>query len=479
METLNEALVKKTHRPVKIMQFGEGNFLRAFIDWFIQTIDNKTDFNGGVAVVQPLAFGRVKDLEAQNGLYTLLLEGVQNGEVIRHREVIDVLEDFINPYTEYEHYLSYAKSEDLKITISNTTEAGIAYDPTDLDFEHTPKTYPGKLLALLKARYDYFHGAKEAGLYIIACELIDNNGDELKNCLVKLSRDKGFDEDFINWLTTANKYYNTLVDRIVPGYPRDQVDKLREELGYVDNNMVKGEIFHLWVVEGDFSLKDVFPVDKAGLNIILTDNVKPYKERKVKILNGAHTCMVPIAYQMGKELVSEMMNDETCRTYLNDFMKNEVWPTIKLTEKECESFTNDVFERFMNPTIRHELLTISLNSMTKYKTRILPSATAIYAKTGELPKHALFSLACLFNMYSLKAEDGSSLVKDDPEFLEMWANLYDGTHSDEEIVEHVMSLPHWEYDFDSMKGAKAFVTESFKELRKNGVREALAKEFGL
>ena len=164
MEVLNEKIMKKTHRPVKILQFGEGNFLRAFIDWFIQTIDNKTDFNGGVAVVQPLAHGRVRDLEAQDGLYTLLLEGVQNGEVIRHRELIDVLEDYIDPYTQYDKFLSYAKSEDLKITISNTTEAGIAYDPTDLDFEHTPKSYPGKLLALLKARYDHFRGAKEAGI---------------------------------------------------------------------------------------------------------------------------------------------------------------------------------------------------------------------------------------------------------------------------------------------------------------------------
>ncbi|MBQ4374544.1 MAG: tagaturonate reductase [Erysipelotrichales bacterium] len=479
MEVLNEKIMKKTHRPVKILQFGEGNFLRAFIDWFIQTIDNKTDFNGGVAVVQPLAHGRVRDLEAQDGLYTLLLEGVQNGEVIRHRELIDVLEDYIDPYTQYDKFLSYAKSEDLKITISNTTEAGIAYDPTDLDFEHTPKSYPGKLLALLKARYDHFRGAKEAGLFIIACELIDNNGDELKKCLVKLAKDKGYDEDFLNWLTTANRYYNTLVDRIVPGYPRDQVEKLREELGYIDNNMVKGEIFHLWVVEGDFAIKDVFPVDKAGLNIILTDNVKPYKERKVKILNGAHTCMVPIAYQMGKTLVSEMMNDETCRTFLNDFMHDEVWPTIKLTEKECESFTNDVFERFMNPTIRHELLTISLNSMTKYKTRILPSAKAIYEKTGVLPKHALFSLACLFNMYSLKTEDGAPLVKDDPEFLELWAEMFNGTHTEEEIVKHVMSLPHWEYDFDTMKGSKDYVAKILKEIRETGVREALRNEFGL
>lgn len=478
METLNKTLVQKTSRPVKILQFGEGNFLRAFIDWFIQDINNKTDFNGGVAVVQPLDFGRVDDLKKQDGLYTLLLEGVQNGEVIHHREVIDVLEDFINPYRDYDKYMAYAESEDLKLVISNTTEAGIVYDPTDLDFTKTPKSYPGKLLALLKARYDHFHGSADAGLYILACELIDYNGSHLKECMMQLAKDHGYDEAFMNWLANANKFYNTLVDRIVPGYPRDQIAELQKELGYIDNNIVKGEIFHLWVIEGDFSLKDVFPVHKTDLNIVLTDNVKPYKERKVKILNGSHTCMVPIAYQMGEQLVSEMMNNGKCRHFLNDFLQNEVWPTIALSTDECKAFTDAVFERFLNPTIRHELLTISLNSMTKYKTRILPSAAAIYEKTNELPRHALFSLACLFNMYSLKNADGSSLVKDDPEFITMWNELWSNDKSAQEIVETVLSLPHWEYDFDSMKGSKAFVAACLSDIRTLGVAAAMEKVFG-
>ena len=475
MENLNSTIVSKKQRPTKIIQFGEGNFLRAFIDWFIQTIDDETDFNGGVAVVQPLATGRVKELEKQDGLYSLLLEGIEDGELKRSLQTIDVLNQFINPYSEYADYLALAEKPDIKLVISNTTEAGIVYDPNDTNYDVCPTSFPGKLLALLKRRYDHFNGSKDAGLYILACELIDYNGSKLKEVMNKLAQDKGYSAEFIDWLNNANLYYNTLVDRIVPGYPRDQIEQLTQELGYIDNNIVKGEYFHLWVIEGDPCLTKVFPVDKTKLNIIITDNVKPYKERKVKILNGAHTCLVPIAYQMGKRLVSEMMNDPKCNKFLMDFMHNEVWGTIDLSKEELENFTNSVFNRFLNPTIKHELLTIALNSMTKYKTRVLPSAIATYEKTKQLPKHALFSLACWFNMYSFKNEDGTLLIKDDPEFIEMWEGLANA--SVDEIVDKVMSLKHWEYDFDQMEGAKDFVKKCLSSIKEKGVEATLDEVF--
>ncbi len=476
MENLNSKLVAKKQRPTKIIQFGEGNFLRAFIDWFIQVINDETDFNGGVAVIQPLATGRVKELEKQDGLYNLLLEGIEDGELKRSLQVIDVINECINPYSEYDRYLSLAESPDIKLVISNTTEAGIVYDPKDTNYDECPTSFPGKLLALLKRRYDCFKGSKDAGLYILACELIDYNGTKLKEVLNQLAKDKQYEPEFIDWLNNANKFYNTLVDRIVPGYPKDQIEQLTKELGYIDNNIVKGEYFHLWVIEGDPCLKDVFPVDKTKLNIIITDNVKPYKERKVKILNGAHTCLVPVAYQMDKRLVSEMMNDPKCNKFLLDFMHDEVWGTIDLSQEELNNFTNSVFNRFLNPTIKHELLTIALNSMTKYKTRVLPSAIGTYEKTGKLPKHALFSLACWFNMYSFRNEDGTLLIKDDPEFLEMWEKL-DGK-SAEEIVDTVMSLKHWEYDFDKMEGAKQFVTDCLRSIKEKGVEATLDEVFG-
>lgn len=475
MEVLSSKIFNKNKRPIKVLQFGEGNFLRAFIDWFIQELNDKADFNGDVCVVQPLQFGRVEELKKQDGLYTLLLEGIQNGEIVRNKQIIDCLGDFINPYTEWDKYLEYAASADLKVIISNTTEAGIAYDSSDIDETKTSPTFPGKLLTFLKKRYDIL-GDKGSGLYILPCELIDYNGDTLKEYLNLLAKDRKYDEGFIFWLNNANKFYNTLVDRIVPGYPKDQIATLQMEDNFVDNNVVKGEVFHLWVIEGDSSIKNILPIDKTNLNILVTDNVKPYKERKVKILNGSHTCMVPVAYQYGVRAVNEMMQDDYLKQWLYAFLKEEVWPTIDMPLEEKNKFTNDVMERFLNPTIYHELLTISLNSMTKYKTRVLPSAIAYYEKTNNLPKHSLFSLASLFVMYSLRKDDGSSLVNDNPEFVEMWQRLWN-TNDIDALVNEVMLMEHWEYDFNKMYGSLSYVKECINDILTLGMKEALIKHF--
>ena len=229
MELLNKSICNKKERPIKVLQFGEGNFLRAFVEWIIQGMNDAGVFNGNVAVVQPMPFGRIKELGEQDGLYTLYLEGLQNGKTIKQHQVIDVLGDYINPFTQYNEYLEYAKSEDLQFIISNTTEAGIALDPTDLDLTVTPKSYPGKLLAFLKTRYEHFSGDYEKGLFIIPCELIDYNGTELKRVLVELAKIHNMDEKFIDWMVNANKYYNTLVDRIVPGYPRNQIKEIEAD----------------------------------------------------------------------------------------------------------------------------------------------------------------------------------------------------------------------------------------------------------
>ena len=245
MQQLSKQIYNKPERKIKIMQFGEGNFLRAFVDWIIQDLNDKGAIDGGVAVVQPMPFGRVKELAEQDGLYTLRLEGIDDGKNVKASRVIDVIGDCINPFAEYERFLKYGESEDLQVIISNTTEAGIAVDPTDTDFSACPKSFPGKLLALLKRRYDYFKGDAGKGLAIIPCELIDDNGEELYRCLTELARINNMDEKFIEWMQTANSFTSTLVDRIVPGYPKDEIENIKKETGYTDNNVVKGEIFHL------------------------------------------------------------------------------------------------------------------------------------------------------------------------------------------------------------------------------------------
>ena len=430
MELISKKLFNKPERKIKIMQFGEGNFLRAFVEWIIQDLNDKGAIDAGVAVVQPMPFGRVNELAAQDGLYTLRLEGIDNGENVKKSRVIDVIGDCVNPFTEYEKFLKYGESEDLQVIISNTTEAGIAVDPDDTDFTNCPKSYPGKLLALLKRRYDHFKGDMGKGLAIIPCELIDDNGDELYRCLTELAKINKMDAKFIEWMQNANHFTSTLVDRIVPGYPRNEIEAIQEETGYIDNNVVKGEIFHLWVLKKEPHIQKVFPADKTGLNVIFADDIHPYKQRKVKILNGSHTAMVPVAYLCGIDTVGEAVNDPIIGKFVRDFVFEEVNPTINLPQDQMVAFANSVIERYRNPYIRHELMSIALNSTTKFKTRLLPTLVDYVKIKGKLPNRLLFAFAALVEFHKGKRGNEDIALKDDPEYLAKWKELWAGFGGD-------------------------------------------------
>lgn len=424
MELINKRMFPKPERKIKIMQFGEGNFLRAFVEWIIQDLNDKQAISSSVAVVQPMPTGRVKDLEAQDGLYTLRLEGIENGKKIKTSRIIDVIDDCLDPFEDYQKFLSYGESEDLQIIISNTTEAGIALDPSDTDFSACPKSFPGKLLALLKRRYEKFKGAPDRGLCIIPCELIDNNGDELYRCLTELAEVNKFDKKFIKWMQTCNYFTSTLVDRIVPGYPRDEIEEIQKETGYIDNNVVKGEIFHLWVLKKEEHIQAVFPANSTGLNVIFADDIKPYKQRKVKILNGSHTAMVPVAYLCGIDTVGDAMSHEAIGKFVRDFIFEEVNPTIDLPADQMTAFANSVLDRYRNPYIRHELMSIALNSTTKFKTRLLPTLKDYIRKTGDLPHHLLFALAAFILFHKGKRGRANIALKDDPVYLERWRGVW-------------------------------------------------------
>ena len=482
MENISRKIVNKVDHPVKIMQFGEGNFLRAFVDWIVDSMNKKANFNAGVVVVQPMPFGRVKELSEADGLYTLYLQGLNNGQTVKTHQVIDCLEDFINPFEDYQKYLDYAKSTDLEYIVSNTTEAGITFDPTDTDLTVTPKSFPGKLLAFLKVRYDHFNGALDKGLEIIPCELIDHNGDTLKEILVQLASHLGMDEAFISRIGNANRYYNTLVDRIVPGYPRGEDKALWEQLGYVDNNLVVGEIFHLWVIDGEHvkELEKKMPTKEAGLNVLFVDSIKPYKERKVKILNGSHTCLVPVSYLSGIDTVRETIEDEQLNKFVLDFIFNEVVPTINIPRDQMDSYANSVLERYGNPFVRHELMSIALNSVTKFKTRILPSILQNLNDLHHFPCHALFSLAALMAFYRGKRGEEDIKLADDKwaldMFKELWASYDCSKESIAKIVNHVLTLEsHWKVNLASYEGVEAYVTDCLYEIVTTSMREALAK----
>ncbi len=477
MEQLSKKIHEKKYKKIKVMQFGEGNFLRAFVDWIIQRMNDNGAYDGHVVVVQPMPFGRVEDLARQDGLYTLYLQGIDEGKAVRTHEVIDVLDDFINPFTQYDKYLKYAESEDLEVVVSNTTEAGIALDPNDLDFDKTPSSFPGKLLALLRRRYEFFKGDMSKGLSMIACELIDNNGEELHRILLELSHLKGYEEEFITWLNEACHYTSTLVDRIVPGYPRDEIEEIRKELGYEDTSIVKGEIFHLWVLKKEEHIEKVFPVDKANLHAIYAESIKPYKERKVKILNGTHTAIVPVSYLYGIDTVRETIENEYLGQFAKEFIFDEVIPTIDLPHDDMVFFANSVLERYLNPYVRHELMSIALNSVSKYKARILKTVHDYIDRKHELPRHALFALAALILFYRGKRGEETIALKDDPSYIATFAKLWADYDADKDVSKLVKCVladeSMWGEDLNKVEGFHDLVTKFLTCQINKGMKDAL------
>ncbi len=477
MELISKKIIKDVpQRKVKILQFGEGNFLRAFVEWIIQDLNDKGAIDANVALVQPMPMGRVKELADQDGLYTLRLEGIDGGKKVKKSQVINVVGDTVNPFTEYEKFLKYGESDDLQVIISNTTEAGIAVDPTDTDFSVCPKSYPGKLLALLKRRYDHYKGDKNKGLAIIPCELIDNNGDELKRCLNELAAINKMDEKFVEWVNTACHFTSTLVDRIVPGYPRNEIEDIQKETGYIDNNVVKGEIFHLWVLKKEPYIQKVFPADSTGLNVIFADDIKPYKQRKVKILNGSHTAMVPVAYLCGIDTVGEAVNDKVIGKYVRDFVFDEVNPTINLPQDQMTAFANSVIERYQNPFIRHELMSIALNSTTKFKTRLLPTLTDYVKIKGTLPQHLLFSFAAIVEFHKGKRGNEDIALKDDPAYLAKWKELWANFDGDYKKLAHeaLAWKEAWDMDMNTIHPEiTAQVAKYLEAIEKKGMRKAV------
>ncbi len=420
-------IAQRQKRPIKVMQFGEGNFLRAFADYFIDILNEKTDFGGNIAIIKPISFGNLDLFKKQDNLYTVLLRGRKDGNVINTPRIVSSVEKVLDAKDDFDEYMALSHLDTLRFVISNTTEAGITLDENDR-FEDLPNTYPGKLTKFLFERFTYFKGDKEKGLIMLPVELIDYNGRELKRCVMALSDIWNLGEEFKNWLNDANVFCSTLVDRIVTGYPRGYADKVCEELGYEDNLVDIGEPFGLWVIESDKDISAELPFAKANLPVIFTDNVKPYKDRKVRVLNGAHTASVLVSYLGGINIVRDMMQDEVFGKMARQIVDTEIVPMVPLPTDEVKDFANGVYERFDNPFIDHELLSISLNSVSKWKARVLPSFKDNYIKHGKTPKLLTFSFAGLLAFYCSsdlredglhnKRNDGTEyVIHDDAEVL--------------------------------------------------------------
>ena len=452
--------------PERVLQFGEGNFLRGFVDWMVDRLNREGLFGGRVVVVQPIRNGLVHLLEEQDGLYTLLLRGLQGGKVVEEKEIIGSISRGIDPYTDYDAYLACARQPELRFVVSNTTEAGIACDPSDRPDARPPASFPGKLTAFLHERWRHFGGDEGKGLVMIPCELIERNGDNLRRCVLETARSWELDPAFSTWVERANVFANTLVDRIVTGYPGDEAAAITESLGYEDRLLDTGEVFHAWVIEAPPGVAEELPLTRAGLNVTWTDDVNPYRDRKVRILNGAHTMTVLAAYLAGHDTVKECMDDPVVSGYLRAGLHDEIIPTLDLPRADLESFASAVLERFANPFVRHELLSIALNSTSKYRARVLPSLREYRSRKGELPPRLTFALAALIAFYrGTEIRDGALvghrgaeeyLVRDDAPVLELFRRVWTRHEQDRDVralVETVLGESSvWGEDLRAMPG---------------------------
>ncbi len=463
----------KTYKE-KIIQFGEGNFLRAFVDWIVWKTNQATDFNAGVVLVQPIEKGMVEVINSQDGLYHLNLQGIDKGEAVDSIEMIDVVSRGINPYADFGEFLKLAESPDMRFVISNTTEAGIAFDPNCKLDDKPASSYPGKLTQLLYHRYEHFKGDKSKGLIIFPCELIFLNGKELKKCIKQYIELWKLPEGFKTWFEEACGVYCTLVDRIVPGYPKDTIDQIHKRIGYDDRVVVKAEIFHLWVIEAPEAVAEEFPANKAGLNVLFVPSEAPYHARKVTLLNGPHTALSPVGYLSGLDTVKECCEDSKIGKFVHKVMFGELLETLDLPKDELEKFAKDVMDRFRNPYVKHFVTSIMLNSFPKYKTRDLPGLKIYLERKGVLPQGLVMGLAGIITYYKGGRRGEDEIVpNDDAEIMALLTRLWE-CGCVRKIAEGVLGAEFiWGEDLNKIPGLTDLLTEDLKLIQEKGMRAAV------
>ncbi|TZF99170.1 tagaturonate reductase (plasmid) [Chryseobacterium panacisoli] len=472
-QKLNRELIGSQEKlPIKIIQFGGGNFMRGFTDYVIDKLNKEAGFNAGIVNVQPTAGGSVHKLEEQDNLYTLFSRGIKKGEIVDTKQVISAIQKSINPYTNYDEFLALAKEEELEFIFSNTTETGIAYDESENDYIGPHKNFPAKLTVLLHERFKHFNGAADKGVRIIPCELIEDNAFVLRDMILKYARLWNLDVDFEQWINQNNYFHNTLVDRIVPGYPKDDAESYQDQLDYEDQMMVVSEIFLLWVIQDAGNLKERIPFAQINEQILVVDDIQPYRLRKVRILNGGHTLMLAPAVLSGKETVKESIDDAFIGKFLSETIFNEVNPTLGLDETELKDFAEEVFDRFRNPFIKHYQASIALYFVSKFKVRILPSLLGYVEINQKLPLNLVFSLASLIRFYqgnfgenSLPINDEESIVA---QFKEIWTNGDYGKIAELSLSETAF----WDTDLTQVDGLKDAVAKALWEIDHNGVETA-------
>ncbi|GGP24620.1 tagaturonate reductase [Silvimonas amylolytica] len=465
------------NRPIRFLQFGEGNFLRAFVDWQIDLLNERTGLNAGVVIVRPRGNPSLPLLDVQGGVFTTLIRGLdESGHPVKTYRKIECVEREIDLGQNYAQYLALAANPDLRFVVSNTTEAGIATNETDRFDDAPPSTFPAKLTRFLFERFTRFAGAADKGLVLLPCELIDYNGDALRAAVLHFAAMWQLGERFEAWLNGACTFCSTLVDRIVTGYPQAEMAQIEEELGYRDQFLVTAEYFYLFVIQGPQWLAKELKLDGAGLNIRLVDDITPYKQRKVGVLNGGHTVLVPVALLAGQQEVGEAVADPVVGPFLLDVLNEEIIPALPLERAELDPFAADVLRRFRNPYIHHRLESIALNSWSKYAARVLPQLLQYQRSTGKLPRHLLIALAATMVLYRGKLFK----LSDDPAWLawfdSAWARVDAGQWSVQQMAtEWLGNIALWGQDLNGVAGLTAGLGEILAEIESQGIAALISR----
>ncbi|WP_235945747.1 tagaturonate reductase [Saccharibacillus alkalitolerans] len=449
--------------PEKVIQFGGGNFMRAFVDWQLQQMNERGLFEGSAVIVQAISEETNPAFAEQDRLFTVLLNGIEDGKAIDSAEVVSSVSRLVNPYDDYEAYLALANDDRLSFIVSNTTEAGIAHAPEDRPDDKPPGGFPSKLTALLHRRY----ALGKPGFTVIPCELIDRNGEKLLEIVKRYAVDWKLGEDFMRWLDEENTFCCSLVDRIVPGFPKGREQEMQRRFGYLDELTVTAEPYLLWVIEGPERLKDELPLARAGLNVIVTSDMTPYRQRKVHLLNGPHTAMVPLGLLAGLETVEDVMNDEAFSSFIRSLIEQELIPSLDQPEEELRQYAQTVLDRFRNPSIRHELRSIALNSVSKFRARLLPVLLRHARRRGELPPRLTLAFAALLHSY----RGGLAFRRDEAAVMDAFDRA--GSEPETFTANILSERTLWGTDLNEVPGLAARLDAHIRELEKSGARSLL------
>ncbi len=462
---------RKRH-PERIVQFGGGNFLRGFVDWVVDVLNAETDFASGIAVVKATP-GAYDALDEQDCLFTTYLHGIQAGEFVEETRLISAVNRTVYPYRDFAAYLALARQPEVRFIFSNTTESGIVFSADDALADEPPATFPAKLTRFLYERFLHFGGAPDKGCIIIPTELIVDNASRLREIMLEYASLWKLEPEFATWVKAHNVFCNTLVDRIVSGFPQADAQRLFATLGYADRLLAAGELYHSWIIEAAPRLLTEFPVDKAQtpLNVKVVDDAAPYRTIKVRLLNGAHTAMVPLGILLGIDSVREAMQNEALASFIRDLIFHEVIPSVtEASRGELEAFAGAVFDRFRNPHIHHRLLTIALNSSAKVKERILPSLLGYLDETGELPERLVIAFAAFIRLYRGEWRGASIPLNDDAAVLSWFNKQWAAADSTEALAQTVLgNKAFWDRDLTAVPGLAEKVSASLREIEEGGL----------